>query len=235
MRVKALIITVAAVAVGGLFAIPGAPPASAGINPADFASPVANPYFPLQQGTVFVYRGSEGRQRLVEHLKVTHRHKRIEGVRTVVIRDILHSNGHLAEATTDWYADDNTGNTWYFGERTATYDRHGHVKSREGSWLAGRNGGQAGMIMPHNPKPTDAYRQEFLKKHAEDQAWIVGNHETAKVPYGRLRDVVRSYEWTRLEPNVVSLKLYAPHLGIVMEKDVAGGSEFMQLVAKHQH
>jgi hypothetical protein len=38
-----------------------------------------------------------------------------------------------------------------------------------------------------------------------------------------------------LEPNVVSLKLYAPHLGIVMEKDVAGGNEFMQLVAVHHH
>jgi hypothetical protein len=47
--------------------------------------------------------------------------------------------------------------------------------------------------------------------------------------------VVRSYEWTRLEPNVVSLKLYAPGVGIVMEKDVAGGNEFMQLVAVHHH
>src|SRR4029077_12495789 len=86
-----------------------------------------------------------------------------------------------------------------------------------------------------NPKPTGAYRQEFLTGHAEDQAWIVARHEQARVPYGRVKDVVRSYEWTRLEPNVVSLKLYAPHLGIVMEKDVAGGSEFMQLVAVHHH
>jgi hypothetical protein len=47
------------------------------------------------------------------------------------------------------------------------------VKSREGSWLAGRDGGVAGIIMPAHPKPTDAYRQEFLTGHAEDQAWIV--------------------------------------------------------------
>ena len=49
-----------------------------------------------------------------------------------------------------------------------------------------------------------------------------------------MRDVVRSYEWTRLEPNVVSLKLYAPHLGIVQERDVAGGEESLQLVAVHR-
>ena len=55
------------------------------------------------------------------------------------------------------------------------------------------------------------------------------------MPYGRLDHVVRSYEWTRLEPNVVSLKLYAPHLGIVMERDVAGGERVMKLVAVHHH
>jgi len=235
MRIRALVIAAAALVAGGLFAIPGAPPAVASINPADFASPVANPYFPLKPGTVFVYRGSEGRQHLIEHLRVTHDTRKIEGVKTIVISDVLYSNGRLNEATHDFYADDNKGNTWYFGEQTATYDKHGHVKSREGSWLAGRNGGVAGIIMTANPKPTDAYRQEFLKGHAEDQAWIVANHENARVPYGRVRDVVRSYEWTRLEPNVVSLKLYAPHLGIVMEKDVAGGSEFMQLIAVHHH
>lgn len=233
MRIRTL--AAAALVAGGLFAIPGAPPAAAGINPADFGTPAANPYFPLRSGTVFVYRGSEDRHRLVEHLRVTHATRRIEGVTTVVISDVLRSNGRLKEATVDYYADDNAGNTWYFGERTATYDAQGHVQSREGSWLAGRNGGQAGIIMPAHPKPTDAYRQEFLAGHAEDQAWIVANHERVRVPYGEVDRVVRSYEWTRLEPNVVSLKLYAPHLGIVMEKDVAGGTEFMQLVAVHHH
>jgi hypothetical protein len=235
MRIRALIVTVAALVAGGLFVIPGAAPATAGIDPAQFSSPVPNPYFPLKPGTVFVYRGTEGRQKLIEHLRVTHHTKRIEGVKTIVIGDVLYSNHRLNEATHDFYADDNHGTTWYFGERTATYDKHGHVTSREGSWLAGRNGGQAGIIMPADPKPTDAYRQEFLPTHAEDQAWIVANHGTVTVPFGTVNDVVRSYEWTRLEPNVVSLKLYAPHLGIVMEKDVAGGTEFMRLIAVHHH
>jgi len=216
----------------GVFAAPRGI-ASAGVDPSKFTSPKANPYFPLTPGKVFVYRGSEGQQRLVEHLRVTHKTQQIAGVKTIVISDILFSNGHLAEKTTDWYADDNKGNTWYFGEATATYDRHGNVQSREGSWRAGVNGGVPGIIMTANPKPTDAYRQEFLKGHAEDQAWIVANHETVRVQFGKLDQVVRSYEWTRLEPNVVSLKLYAPHLGIVKEHDVAGGTEDMQLVAVH--
>src|SRR5262249_17507311 len=89
MRIRALVVTAAALLAGGAFAIPGAQPAVAGIDPAQFTSPVANPYFPLKPGTVFVYRGSEGRQHLVEHLRITHRTKQIEGVTTVVISDVL--------------------------------------------------------------------------------------------------------------------------------------------------
>ena len=48
---------------------------------------------------------------------------------------------------------------------------------------------------------------------------------------GRVRDVVRTLEWSRLEKDVVSVKMYAPHLGIVREMDVAGGNESFQLVS----
>jgi hypothetical protein len=234
MRTRVL--ALAAILLTGLLGwAPGGETAVAAVNPADFSAPVANPYFPLKVGTVFVYRGTEGADRLVEHLIVTGHTEVIQGVTTTVIRDVLYANGHLQEKTTDWYADDNGGTTWYFGEDTALYDHQGHVTSREGSWRAGVNGAVAGIIMPADPKPTDAYRQEFLSGHAEDQAWIVGRHGRLRTPVGRLRNVVRSYEWTRLEPNVVSLKLYAPHFGIVVERDVAGGEESLKLVAvKHR-
>ena len=39
-----------------------------GVGPGGLHAPVANPYFPLKAGTVFVYRGTEDRDRLVEHL-----------------------------------------------------------------------------------------------------------------------------------------------------------------------
>jgi hypothetical protein len=219
--------TIALVVTGGT--------ASAGIDPADFTNPVKNPYFPLTPGKVFVYRGTEDNDHLVEHLRVTDRTKQIQGVTTTVIHDILFRNGVLGEKTTDWYAYDNSGNAWYFGEKTTVYKPNGQVESREGSWQSGVNGGEAGIIMTADPKPTDAYRQEFLAGHAEDQAWIVANRGSVTVPYGTLDHVLRSYEWTRLEPNVLSLKRYAPHLGIVQEGDVAGGTEFLQLVGVHQH
>jgi hypothetical protein len=215
---------------------PGAPAgAAAGVDPADFTNPQPNPYFPLKPGTVSILRGSEDGGHLLNRSRVTASTKVFLGVTTTVVADLLFRDGVLEEKTADWYAADNSGNVWYFGERTAVYNRNGQVVSREGSWQAGVKGAVAGMIMPANPGPTDAYRQEFYKGHAEDQAWIVARRQVAEVPYGMVDQAVRSYEWTRLEPGVVSLKLYGPGLGIIREKDVAGGDELLELVKVEHH
>lgn len=205
---------------------------SLGLDAADFTDPVDNPWFPLTPGTVTRLRGRDEDGRYVERVRVTGRTRTIEGVAARVVRDVLRrADGSLAEATTDWYAADDTGNVWYLGEKTATYDRHGHVDSREGSWLAGRDGARAGMIMPARPRPTDAFRQEYYPGHAEDQAWVVAFEHVARVPAGPFRHVLRVYEWSRLEPSVVSVKLYARGVGIIAERDVAGGQETFSLVS----
>src|SRR3954467_7423243 len=174
---NALLLTVAAaVGVGPAAAsvTAAAPAASASFSPADFAHPKANPWFPLRPGTTTILRGTDEGEHLRERVHVTYRTKLIEGVRTRVVTDVLRrGNGKLAERTTDWYAADDAGNVWYFGEATATYDEKGRLESREGSWQAGLHGARAGMIMSAHPHPTQAFRQEFLRGHAEDQAWIV--------------------------------------------------------------
>jgi hypothetical protein len=201
------------------------------LDPSNFTQPHANAYFPLTPGLVLKYRGHDDGERFRERVKVTHKTKVIEGVRATVVLDVVRRvDGTLAEKTHDWYADDNAGNVWYLGESTATYKENGDVESREGSWQAGRNGARAGLIMPADPRPTDAYRQEFWRGHAEDQAWVVQNRAHVETPRKAYDHVVRSYEWSRLEKGVISLKFYAPHIGIVVERDVAGGNEVFTLV-----
>src|SRR4051794_38344670 len=167
---------------------------------ADFAHPQANPWFPLRPGTTTILRGADEGEHLRERVHVTYRTKVIEGVRTRVVTDVLRrGNGKLAERTTDWYAADDAGNVWYFGEATATYDEKGHLESREGSWEAGRQGARAGMVMPPPPHPTQPSRQDSPRGHAEDRAWIGGTSAATKTPMRTFRHVVRSFEWTRLE------------------------------------
>ena len=87
------------------------------------------------------------------------------------------------------------------------------------------------MIMPAHPHATQAYRQEFYRGHAEDQAWIVSRFGRTTTPLKTFTRIVRSFEWTRLEPGVLSLKVYAPGVGIVREKDMSGGSESLEVVS----
>jgi hypothetical protein len=201
-------------------------------DPADFTTPVANAYFPIAPGLTVRLRGHDGAERLHERVHVTHRTRTIQGIEVRVVRDVVRRpDGSVAERTTDWYAADNDGNVWYFGERTATLDEHGQVESREGSWQAGRDGARAGIVMPADPHPAQAFRQELYRGHAEDQAWIVGREARATVQAGRFRHLVHTLEWTRLEPGVVSSKLYARGVGIIRETDLAGGHETFEVVS----
>lgn len=201
-------------------------------DPADFTAPVANPYFPLTPGLTVRLRGHDGSERLRERVHVTHRTRTIQGIEVRVVTDVVHRvDGSLAERTTDWYAGDNDGNVWYFGERTATYDEHGRLESREGSWQAGRDGARAGLVMPADPRAPQAFRQEYYRRHAEDQAWVVGREAHVTVPAGRFRKVVHTLEWTRLEPDVVAAKFYARGVGIIRETDIAGGHETLEVVS----
>ena len=196
-----------------------------------FSNPAHNPYFPLTPGLVVIYRGTDGPGKYRERVTVTHHTKMVDGVRTRVLRDVLRrADGSLAEKTHDWYAADDAGNVWYFGENTGTYDRNGNLKGKGGSWEAGVDGAHRGLIMPADPRPTDAYRQEYRAGHAEDQAWIVQRTATATVPAGTYHHVVRSFEWSRLEKGVISTKLYARGVGILTEHDVSGGTEQFKAV-----
>lgn len=201
-------------------------------TPGQFRNPQQNPWFPLRPGTVWKYRGSDEGQRYTERVVVTHRHKTIQGVRTRVIRDVVRrADDSVAEKTHDWYAADRDGRVWYFGEATATYDRAGNVEDRDGSWQAGVDGARAGVIMPAHPHVTAAYRQEFERGEAEDQAWIVQKNAHVATPATESRHAVRSLEWTRLEPNVVSVKFYVRGFGQVSEHDMSGGHEQFELTS----
>ena len=235
-KVTALVVSAVMTAVGGgaaMVAVSASAAARASVvDPSNFTNPKANPYFPIKPGMHWVLRGGDTSERLVEHMRVTHKTKTIQGVTVRVIRDVLRrTDGSVAEATYDYYVDDNAGNVWYFGEDTATYKPNGQVESRDGTWRAGRHGARPGIIMKANPKPTDAYRQEFQRGVAEDQAWTVQTNAVQTVPAGTFHHVVRSFEWSRLERANISVKFYAPGVGEISEGDVVGGTEKFVLVS----
>jgi hypothetical protein len=229
------VLTAAAAAVGTLLTTSvAAPPAAPSGNPDPnlFKHPTENPYYPLTPGLVTRLHGTDDGEHFLQRVHVTSKTKEIAGVTTTVVRDVVHRpDGTLAEKTFDWYAADQDGNVWYFGEDTATYDEDGKLEDREGSWQAGVDGAVAGIIMPANPGPSTAAYMEYAKGEAEDQAWVVQRLPSVRTPGGTYQHIVRTLEWSRLEPRVISMKFYARGLGIVMEKDLSGGHEKFWVVS----
>jgi hypothetical protein len=201
------------------------------LNPANFTTRIDNPYWPMKPGTRWVYRetDSEGaRQRVV--VTVTRRTRRIaNGITARVVRDVVTEKGRFIEVTDDWYAQDRRGNIWYLGEDTTEYE-NGRPVSKEGSFEAGVDGAQAGVIMPAHPRPGLAYRQEYYAGKAEDRARIVSLREQAEVPAGHYRPALMTRDWNPLDKNVLEFKFYARGIGPVLAVSVSGGSDREELV-----
>jgi hypothetical protein len=194
-----------------------------------FVDVIDNPYFPLPVGRTLVYRGVSDGERQVDRLEVTDKTKVIAGITATVVHDVVFNEGAKDEVTFDWYAQDDQGNVWYLGEDTKVLLGNGKVDT-SGSWETGVNGAKPGLIMEADPQPPDAYRQECLSGEAEDMAWVVSRGGSVSVAYGTVHQVLRTLEFTRIEPNIVSEKRYAPGLGIVVERDLHGGDEHFELV-----
>ncbi|HYX78615.1 MAG TPA: hypothetical protein VE727_04570 [Solirubrobacterales bacterium] len=204
------------------------------LHPSDFVRRVDNPWFPLKPGSKWRYRGREGHSRFRDKMRVTHRTKRIEGVRATVVHDVVLKRGKPREVTNDWYAQDRHRNVWYFGENTRELDRHGHVKTREGTWKTGRDGARPGILFPGQPRVGQKARQEYYKGHAEDHFKILDVDAHVSTPYVSTHHAVRTKEWTPLEPGVVDNKYYVRRVGDVKEKTVKGGTERLRLVSFHR-
>jgi hypothetical protein len=200
------------------------------IDPGNFVREVTNPYFPLTPGTTYTYRGESEGVPTRNVTTVTSDTKVILGVTTIVVHDQAYEDKVLIEDTFDWYAQDVDGNVWYFGEDTKELDEKGNVISTEGSWEAGVNGAEPGIIMLANPKKGDKYQQEFAPGVAEDMAQVIGFEASFCVQYGCFENVLVTKEWTPLERGVIEYKYYAPGVGFIYGVMVKGGDEDTELV-----
>lgn len=195
------------------------------IDASNFVDVVDNPFFPLVPGTVFTFEGSG------EHVvvTVTHDTKDILGITTTVVHDQVTVDGAVTEDTTDWYAQDTAGNVWYMGEQTAEYE-NGVVTTTEGTWEAGVDGAQPGIVMLADPQVGDTYRQEWYAGQAEDLAKVFALDGSVEVPAGSYAGALVTEEWTPIHPEVIEHKTYARGIGVVYEEQTQGGTATLSLI-----
>jgi len=145
--------------------------------------------------------------------------------------------GELTEFTYDWYAQDKVeapyggGQTWYMGEDSLSLDFdpgecEGAIEDTplgdgcpDGSFEAGVDGAEAGIIMLSDPSKGDFYQQEFDEDNAEDWGKVLNF-----IPIDDFEDYcLKTKEWTPLEPGSIEHKYYCPEDGLVLIEGVSGG------------
>jgi hypothetical protein len=175
-------------------------------------------------GTRWTYRevGPDGEVMEVVVI-VTNTTKQVaNGVTARVVRDTVTQDGEIIEDTFDWYAQDQAGNVWYFGEDTAEFE-DGVITTTAGSFEAGVDGALPGIIMPANATIGMKYRQEYYAGEAEDNGEVLSTDEMADVPFGHFEEMLLTKDTITIEPDVLEYKLYARDIGLVLTLGISGG------------
>lgn len=161
-------------------------------DPSDFVRRVDNPWFPVEPGMRWTYRTADGPDPTVR--VVAARGPVIGGVRTSELRTTT-----AGSTTTDFYAQDTSGNVWWFG--------------RAGRWRVGP-GVPAGLMMAADPRRGDGY--------------VMARAPRADVR-GMVVDTGRSWQGTGLGSSdravvievishgVAEVDSFVPHLGMVQQ------------------
>ncbi|MFN0059783.1 MAG: hypothetical protein ACKVX7_15095 [Planctomycetota bacterium] len=199
------------------------------LGAATFTDPseVDHSYFPLSAGAVWEFEKMTDEGLEVGIIEVQDQTQLVYGIECAVVRHREYLDGVLMEDTYDWYAQDDEGNVWYMGEDVTnfTYDENGDLigTDSEGSWEAGVDDAEPGIIQWDEPVLGVSYRQEFYEDEAEDMAVVVASGLTVEFDDGtRFDNCWKILEWTPLEPASLEYKYYAPAVGLVLEEKVNG-------------
>jgi len=231
-----------AAATGQAQATPAAQAAPAGVaQPAAgrFSAPltVDNPMFPLVAGTQFVYQGKivEGgvpkRHSVV--FTVTDLSKVVDHVRTVVAWDRDFLGGRLQEQELAFFAQDDKGNVWNFGEYPEEYE-HGKFAGAPSTWIRETAGAYGGIHMLSQPRVGARYREGLVPAiEFDDVSWVTRTGQATCVPAGCYRQVLVVDETSPNDPTSGhQIKYYSPRAGLVRVGAHGGDSqEFLTLTA----
>lgn len=187
-----------------------------------------NPYFSLQPGHRLVLEGDDDGETLRLEITVLAATKTVELVApggramrvvTRVVEEREWVDGELHEVSRNWLARcRQTNDVFYFGEEVDFYE-NGQIVDHHGSWEAGVDGAQPGILVPARFLLGARYYQELAPGIALDRAENVEMGLTLNLAGRRMRDCVAVAETSAMESGE-SAKVYCPGVGLVMDDDI---------------
>ena len=192
------------------------------MDPANFTNStvIDNVWMPMQPGTRWVLEGTavddEGNNltRRID-FTITDLTKEIAGVQTVVAWIIDYNDGEVIEREVAFYAQDNDGNVWYFGEHPEEFENGEFVKASP--WIHGIEDARAGVKMVKDPQPGIAkyYQGWGPAVDWSDYGTIDQVGQETCVPVDCYSNVLVIAESSLGEVDAYQLKYYAPNVGEV--------------------
>jgi len=155
-----------------------------------FSNPlqVTNPLFPIANLQSVVFTGQVDGEPFRSETTLLPETKRFvlngREVETLTSQYMAFADGRLEEIALDWYAQDDNGAVWYFGEDVADYDEDGVIFTHEGTWAVGRDDAPLAMIMPAQPQAGQVYRAETIAPIAWEEVTVQALGVTVEGPAG---------------------------------------------------
>lgn len=191
-------------------------------DPANFSNStdITNAWLPMQPGSHWVHEGTavddEGNSftRRIE-FTVTDLTKEIAGVRTVVGWIVDYNDDEVVEREIAFYAQDNDGNVWYFGEYPEEFENGEFVKASP--WIHGIEEARAGIKMVTGPElGIPSYFQGWGPAvDWSDYGQVDQMGQETCVPVDCYQDVLVIAESSLGEVDAYQLKYYARGVGEV--------------------
>jgi hypothetical protein len=196
-----------------------------------FSAPttVDNPLFPISEVDSAILLGNdEGHPLRIETVLLPEpKVIEVDGrqIETRTVQFVAYLDGRIHEVALDWYAQDDAGNVWYFGEDVFNYE-DGVVADTDGTWIAGEDG-PPGMIMPADPQVGEAFRPENIPDFVFEEVVVSSVDVTVDGPEGPVAGAMIGTENHLMEGHFED-KTFAPGYG-EFRSGVGGNLEALAL------
>jgi hypothetical protein len=214
--------------------------AQAGRNRFSAPTQVDNPMFPLVPGTEFSYSGrvSEGGHSTPHTVvfTISSLTKVIHGVTTVIAWDRDFLEGKLQEQELAFFAQDDQGNVWNFGEYPEEYE-HGKFAGAPSTWIRGTGDAYGGIHMLARPVDGATYREGLVPPiDFDDVSKVSLTGQTTCMRSGCFRNVLVVDETSPNDPvSGHQIKYYSPGVGLVRVGARGGDSQEFLTLARVRH
>jgi hypothetical protein len=188
----AIVPTVAAPTAAPTVAAPTVAPTSAAQGSTEaprFTHPteITNPFYPVSLIGQSISLGKEGGEPYRTEVTLLPDTKMIswdgQQVEAGVSQYVAYADGKLAEVAYDYFAQADDGSVYYLGEDVSNYE-DGKVINHEGSWLAGKDGAPAALIMPAHPAVGQVFNPENHPGLAYETDEVLSLTEKTTTPDG---------------------------------------------------